>query len=163
MPGKHLSAAACDRIRRLHSVHGDVVTCELTGISSCTLHNLKKRGFRPVERDRRPIPGDWGLVAPGLSNVQLMAHYHASGRVVARWRQEKPVPTKRAGVPAIPMPIDAVAVLTTQSRTQAARHYGVSVSTIGKWREQLGSLKHQVAARRAPGWVERYVAERRVA
>ena len=161
MPGAFLSAATCDRVRRLCDVYPQETVLRLTKIGKGTLHELKKRGFKPAARPLRPVPTDWGIVAPGRTALWLQQHYGASPNTIVRWRQEKLVPMIGKGHRRKKRPDDLAQILDRMTVSEAERHLGVSNTTLTKWRRQLGLATRTSPAAPTIGWAERYVEERR--
>lgn len=148
-----ITPAEADRARRLSAIHTHRTVCELTGISSSTLCELKKRGFRSAQRGFRPVPNDWGIVAPDLTSTELQRHYRAGPSTIKRWFRERAVPRPKGGPPAFPIPSDLAETLAAVGQAGAAAHYGVSRTLVYAWRKKL-SL--DVAGQSTLGWEEHY-------
>lgn len=162
MPGTFLTPAQCDRIRRLCAVHPHRTVAELANVSKSTLHHLVKRNFQPAGREQRPVPSDWGIVAPGRSSEWLRVHYAVSPKVLSRWRREKPVAQPGKGHRRRPRPADLRDVLGRMSVAQAEAHYGVSNATLSRWRREVGiPTRHETPVVRS--WVEQRLFERKLA
>lgn len=152
-PHQHVTPDQADRARRLSEVHAHSTVVVLTGISSSTLSVLKQRGFRSACRGLRPIPTDWAIVAPGLSQAELQRHYRAGPSTVQRWLRLKPVARPIGGTQALPVPTDLAETLARLSRADAARHYRVSPALIYQWRKKLAL---DAKGRSTLAWEQRY-------
>jgi len=148
-----ITPAQAERARRLSEVHGHRTVCELTGIASSTLSELKKRGFKSAQRGFRPVPTDWSLVAPDLTSTELQRHYRAGPSTITRWFRERPVPRPKGGPPALAIPDDLAETLAQVGQAGAAAHYGVSRSMVHVWRRKRAL---DLAGRSTLGWEDRY-------
>lgn len=160
---KFLTEAECARIKLLSGMYGYDTVCELAGISSATLWALKKRDFQPVRRPMRPMPGDFALVAPGMTQEQLMLHYGTSAKLIKRWRDEIGCAPERGGVKHPPAPADFADFMRDGGTHASARlRYGVSTHLITRWKEDLGlpMPRRERKAKQRPatmiGWADRY-------
>lgn len=92
----HLPPAVCARAKLLSSVHPERTVSELTGVSRSTIYHLKKRGWRavPTTCRQRQRPTDFAIQVRYMNRAELVAHYHTSNSIVARWGREL-----RNGVP----------------------------------------------------------------
>lgn len=155
--GVRVTQAVCDRAKLLRQSHDWNTVCTMLGISSSTLTLIKKRGWKPAPVPCRPIPHDFILVADGMNQVELMAHYGANGRTIARWRREMGLPNAKSGREAMPIPGDFIAQSARMSRAQLAVHYGVCVSTITTWRKKSKCRAQDIAPpARTIGWADSY-------
>lgn len=162
MPGVFLSPDRCARIERLARVHPDHTIAELTGVSTSTIHALKNRGFRPMRRAQRPIPNDWGIVAPGRTTEWLIRHYSVSPKVLSRWRREKPVPQPGKAHRRRARPADLRDILAHMSVTEAQEHYDVSNAVLSRWRREIGIATRFDDPSTQRTWVEQRLLERQV-
>lgn len=154
-----ITEAQCERARRLSASHDRRTVAALTGVSTRTLLALERRGWQPAARRFRPVPKDWGVVAPGQGVVQLAAYYRTSQTVILRWRKEKPVDRPYNGGVAWQPPANFTELLKEHSAAAVGRMLGVNEHTVMTARLRLGIHPRQVAARKTVGWAERYVAE----
>ena len=161
MPGRILSAAQCDRIRRLCATYDDATVRRLTGVGAGTLYELRKRAFRAARRkNERPVPSDWGLVAPGKAIGWLIQHYRTGPRTITRWRREKPMVGPGRGHRRKDRPVDLREVLARMNVADAEAHYDVSNAVLSRWRREIGIATRTTPAAARTSWVERYVEER---
>ena len=80
-----------DRAKLLASVHPMGTVAEIIGVGRTTLSLMKKRGWKAVDysASRRPVPTDFCIQARHMTHGELMAHYGAASRTIARWMREK--------------------------------------------------------------------------
>lgn len=147
MPGPHLSQAECDHVRNMLLDRGPLQVCQEYGISRNTLHHLRKRNFKAVQRPQRPIPADWRDVAPGRSTLWLTRHYKAGWKVVDRWRKTDPVARRGAGNTPLPAPPDIADLIATMTAKAIAARCMVSDETAARWKRE--ELARQAKAERA--------------
>ncbi|WP_267382582.1 MULTISPECIES: hypothetical protein [unclassified Sphingomonas] len=162
MPGTFLTAEQCARIERLARVHDDRTIAELTGASTSTIYALRQRGFKPVRRAHRPLPTDWGLVAPGRTSEWLRVHYAVSPKVMARWRREKPVAQPGKAHRRRARPADLRDVLSRMSVAQAEAHYGCTNAVLSRWRREIGIATRFEQPTHRRSWVEQRIFEQQV-
>jgi len=168
-----LSQEVCDRIKRLREVHPQRAVAEIVGCAVETVRKIEQRGFKAGGGNRAralPLPQDYVIQAAVLTFDGLCAHYHVCTATVSRWNKlirrkrlhgyhplTKPVPPRDE----LEAKIKEVGVVLT------AAHYGTSKNTLNKWRRLHGlpirdDWKKALMPEVRIGWVERYVAEKRV-
>ncbi|MBW6531910.1 helix-turn-helix domain-containing protein [Sphingomonas sp. RRHST34] len=157
-----LTAEQVERARRLSMVYDRGTVAEMLGASPATIRAAAARGWKPAERKLRPVPNDWGIVAPGLTMPELARHYRASQSAIARWLREKPVARAYNGGHVWQPPENFASLLEQHSANRVARMLGVHPNTVKAARYRLGIHPTQVATRRKAGWAERFVAASQV-
>lgn len=82
-----------DRAELLARSHPLGTVAEIMRLGRSTISKMKKRGWKAVDYAplRRPVPNDWGIVAPDHSVNELAAIYRTTPRTISRWLREKPV------------------------------------------------------------------------
>jgi hypothetical protein len=92
-----------DRAELLARSHPMGAVSLILGVCRPTLSLMKKRGWRAVDysASRRPVPGDFVIQAKGMTHGELMTHYRAASRTIARWMRERRPrpPMKKPGRP----------------------------------------------------------------
>jgi hypothetical protein len=175
---KALTQAQCDRMRRLCELHPQVVVARLMHIDPTTVCVIKKRGFKASTGGpaRRPMPDDFRIQADVMTLHELARHYRTGLCCVRRWIEEaggrRFTPRSSArltGMPTMPPREVVAAAVENLGATRAAAEFGVSPTTLQKWRQHYGlPIRHKrvVQLRKRPalrGWAERYHEDRAAA
>lgn len=153
---RHLTQAECDRIKLLSTMYDYRTVCSMAGISSGTLCRVKQRGFIAVEQRLRPMPSDFKLLAEGKSLVWVCRTWGCHTDTAMRWRKEAGFGKARMGNQPIPIPHDFVATYTANTMVGSARHYGVDVAVIRRWRDELRLPRKVAKPVDHKGWAETY-------
>lgn len=150
---KPLTAEECARAKHLYGRYQWVTVCEMMGITSGTLAALKNRGFQPANRQLRPIPYDFALIADTMNVDDLRRHYKTSPQAIRRWIAEINPSRPKGGAKSLPIPADLATRAATSTITALSQHYGVHRQTIRNWLRTLPVVD------RSTGWADRYFAE----
>lgn len=91
--GTPIPQSMYDRAELLSRSHPLGTVAEIMRVGRTTISKMKKRGWKAVNYDslRRPVPSNWGIVAPDHSVNELARIYGTPPRTICRWLREKPV------------------------------------------------------------------------